>query len=120
MKKRFCARCAILVILIGLIASCSRDPKDQVQNVIEEWLTALKNGRSGTQYWKDSNLEKRFFAVRSYQILAVNYEPSFPDNISATIRVESSNKGGSPIVTDWTVYLDRTGNGWKITLLIPH
>jgi|GEM_PF-4281890 len=79
--------------------------------VINEWLEAQRKGRNGSYYWfpggsfptKPAALswvrEVTLFAVRSWEIV------DSPSANKITVRVESSNKGGQPIIKLWTVRL---------------
>jgi hypothetical protein len=41
-----------------------------------------------------------------------------PKSATVTARIESSTRGGFPIVADWTFFLSDKGDGWKIDVLI--
>ena len=118
-----------LLVLVGALASCSQDdapghkaqqqdntPGHKAQQVVDQWLTALKHGDVSSSFWKDPALEKTFFSVRQWEILSV-MPLTVSDMVNVRIRLYSSNKGGSPIITDWSVWLEKVGDAWKITLL---
>ncbi len=109
----------VLLFLVGFLASCSQDntPENKAPQVVEQWLTALKHGDgSSSLFWKNPALERTFFSVRQWEILSVM--PLTTSNmVNVEVRLYSSNRGGSPIIKDWSVWLEKVGDTWKITLL---
>ncbi len=68
-----------------------------------------KTGSSGRQFWCSSsaNLVSTFFAPRSYRILDSSIHGQ---GGSFVVQLESSNRGGSPVVANWNVYVDKEKN----------
>lgn len=87
----------------------------------------VNKGSYGYGYWCKSSeiLSSRLFSPRNFQILDVNeYENG--NAASATVRIDSSNKGGMPITQNWRFYLDKETDpsaveglpgGWCIALM---
>ena len=79
---------------------------------LNAWLTEQQKGKSGREYWPFSLKARqyvtpvRFYAVRSWEIVDA------PTDLNLTVRIESSTKGGLPIIKLWEVNLD--DDGWKI------
>ncbi|MCS1410523.1 MAG: hypothetical protein M2R45_03718 [Verrucomicrobia subdivision 3 bacterium] len=101
----------VLVILLHLFVF---SPERQAKRVVKEWLTEQKKGRSGEHLWKDGIDRGWLFAVRDWEIQDVSVD-DIDGNARVRVRIESSTKGGSPIVKDWTVWLDKVDGKWKIS-----
>lgn len=69
------------------------------KNIIDKFFSAQKKGLSGEDYFCDKDFVTTFFAVRNYEIvddlegIGINY----------TVRVESSTRGGIPIIKLWSI-----------------
>lgn len=85
-------------------APVAMSAREFLENVY--FRSVVDQGYSGDSYWCASSeiLTSSFFAPRSYQILNLLDSPQFAD---ATVRIESSNRGGQPIISDWSFYLKR-------------
>lgn len=66
----------------------------------------INQGYSGGTLWCASSeiLETSFFSPRSYEILNIT---EHGQGASATVRIESSNRGGQPIINNWSFYLKK-------------
>ena len=87
-------------------------PSEPVETPAEAFLSAeldsaINKGSDIANAWCEeySSLAVSFYAPTDYKILEMR-EHEKDDGAGATIRLNSSNKGGSPIVTDWTVFVD--------------
>jgi hypothetical protein len=87
------------------------------------YITTKGGTGSGTGYFckETENLASSLFSPTDYKILDVS---EHGENASASVRISSSNKGGSPIVADWNFYIkkgeaiiDHQKGGWCIALL---
>ncbi|MEB3279008.1 MAG: hypothetical protein VKK42_08845 [Lyngbya sp.] len=88
------------------------------------YLNYIANkGMSGYGYWCKSSesLMSSLFSPRSFQILDVM---EYGNSASATVRIDSSNKGGLPITVNWDFYLKKEPSlveglpgGWCIALM---
>ncbi|KKD35465.1 hypothetical protein [Limnoraphis robusta] len=87
----------------------------------------VNKGSYGYGYWCKSSeiLSSRLFSPRNFQVLDVN-EYDNGNSASATVRIDSSNKGGMPITQNWRFYLDKETDpsaveglpgGWCIALM---
>lgn len=81
-------------------------PKPKI-NATREFLNAyfhdvVNEGGYGYEYWctKKAGFRSRLFSPRSYKILQA-------DNNYGVVRIDSSNKGGSHITSNWSFYLDK-------------
>ena len=96
--------------------------KESVRKFIEDYLNEIINkGNSGTTYWcsESKDLESSFYAPRGAKILDIFASDTLG---SATIQLDSSNKGGMQITNNWKLYLKKETNasssgGWCISLI---
>ncbi|MFH1922751.1 MAG: hypothetical protein ABIP48_23045 [Planctomycetota bacterium] len=93
---------ASFVAFLGIPRVCeeglwAKSPKATVN----AWLAEQQKGRSGREYWATS--PDMFYAVRSWEIVDTQVIGSFAE---VTVRIESSTKGGQPIVKLWEVRLN--------------
>ncbi len=76
-----------------------------VQDFMEEqyFTETIGRGGSGQGYWCQEylSLESSLFAPRSYEILNVHTAPNGRGG-SVTARIESSNRGGQPVIANWS------------------
>ena len=121
-KNRLSLTAAAVVLLIGLggflmarYTMRARSPEYQARRVVEKWSEAVQKGESGKMFWEDRELADTMFAVRSCKILYVN--KSDDDNVTICARIESSTRGGLPIVADWFFFLRNSSGGWKIIIV---
>lgn len=86
------------------------------KTVIEYLDDITQKGSSGYGYWCQSSQEllSSLYAARSYQILD---EFESDSSASYTVRIESSTKGGFPVVSNWSIYMKEESNNWCIALL---
>ncbi|MFN6475344.1 hypothetical protein [Nostoc sp. DedQUE07] len=88
------------------------------QSQLESYFNSvIDQGGDGDSYWCEEykSLQKTLYSPRSYKILSsekrgTEKQPAFKFHTT----VESSNKGGSPIVVNWNFYLVENGNSWCI------
>lgn len=70
----------------------------------------------GLNWCPNANISS-LFAPRSYKILGDNDQDHFIESSGHwsniyKVRIESSNKGGSPIIHDWSFFMQNQGSGW--------
>ena len=84
---------------------------------VNAWLEEQRKGKSGNEYWATSFKFKgkampvtpvMFYAVRSWKIVDTLGDKYF------TVRIESSTKGGQPIIKLWEMCLDDDGKIWYV------
>lgn len=100
----------------------SNSEEESVRKFIEDYLNEIINkGNSGTTSWcsESKDLESSFYAPRSAKILDIFASETLG---SATIQLDSSNKGGMQITNNWKIYLKKETNasssgGWCISLI---
>jgi len=90
-------------------------PEHQARAALQAWTAAVESGESGKRFWTQPDLADVPFSVRSVKILSVYVLDN--DSVDITARVESSNRAGTPIVSDWTFFMSRQGKDWKINIL---
>lgn len=87
------------------------------------YITTKGGSGSGTGYFckETENLASSLFSPREYKILDVS---DFGESASASVRINSSNRGGSPIVADWSFYMKKGESvigyikgGWCLSLI---
>ena len=68
----------------------------QLDRLVNDWLEDQRRGRSGSKHWLDPAQAQTLFAVRSWEIV---------DRLTdgRTVRIESSNRVGAPIVALWEI-----------------
>lgn len=89
-------------------------PAPSARDFLEDYLNYIttKGGTgSGTAYFckETEELASSLFSPRSYQILDISEFPGEGgvSHASATVRIDSSNKGGSQITADWSFYMKK-------------
>lgn len=92
----------------------ARVPED-VKRVVTLHLEENKKGNSGAQYFCDPILAKKLFAPTGWEIVNVNIHDGMA---TVTVRVDSSQKGGSRITKLWDYSLKRMDDDWKIIVLM--
>lgn len=85
---------------------------DQIPIVVNALLKAHSKGDTGLMYWEDYSQASMLYAPVAWEILDT-------DQIGAraklTVRIESSNKGGSIIRKLWKIRMRFTGGAWKVS-----
>ncbi len=92
----------------------ARVPED-VKRVVTLHLEENKKGNFGAQYFCNPNLATKLFAPTGWEIVNVNIHDGMA---TVTVRVDSSQKGGSRITTLWDYSLKRMDDDWKISMLM--
>ncbi len=85
----------------------SLKPKIHSYDALNTYLTDVINGGNLTRYWckKSQIARSELFSPRSYKILSEKSKDYYVQNSyyhSYNVRIESSNKGGMPIVKTWS------------------
>jgi len=105
-----------LVIVAGLfvlaIGVYGTSPAVAAESIVVDWLIESRNGYSGKDLWKDPGVARSLFSVRRWKILRVDVIST--NLVDVAVRIESSTKGGFPIVQDWAVSVWNTDGKWKI------
>lgn len=78
------------------------------RHVVNNWLEEQRKGHEGRLYWSSEDWVQpaKLYAVRSWEIV-----DSGAGGALVTVRVESSNKAGQPIVKLWDVWLKEDSEG---------
>lgn len=87
--------------------------KDEIRRCINGLMREQEKGNLGTRYWESEILAKQFFTPTSWDILDVTV---FGTMGTATVRIESSTKGGMPIRKNWSFMMSNE-NGWKVSMI---
>ncbi len=95
-------------------------PEQQATAVVINWARAVQAGQPGYRFWVDPNSADKMFAVRSCKVLSAHRLETDPRYVDVSVRVESSNRAGMPITADWTFFMFKTPQGWKINLIVEH
>jgi hypothetical protein len=110
-----------VMISCAIVACDSSNLRDRDgKHVVNAWLETQKAGRSGDDLWHDPSMAKSLFAVRSWTIVDSTCFTSDSLGLvkaaSHTVRIDSSNKGGSPITVLWSIDVVRESKDadWKI------
>ncbi|MDB5313804.1 MAG: hypothetical protein JWO38_8006 [Gemmataceae bacterium] len=98
------------------------DEQERILACIKGWLEDQKlGGGRSVIYWDNINQMKSLYAIRSWDILIDKgshpitvFEHMGRPNAIVKVRIDSSTKGGMPISKIWTLYMQKTGNDWKI------
>jgi hypothetical protein len=90
-------------------------PERQARVALQAWAASVERGESGKRFWMRPELADVPFSIRTVKVLHISVLDK--DSVDITARVESSNRGGSPIVSDWTFFMSRQDNEWKIDIL---
>ena len=82
------------------------------RRAVNNWLDAQREGRDGLEYWstKEYVRPSNLYAVRSWEIV----DSWGVGGACVTVRVESSNKAGQPIVKLWEVWLEKDSGRERI------
>lgn len=92
------------------------------QEFLNTYFDSMVKGGDGGEYWCSSSksLQSSLYAVRSYRVLDFQ-ELTKKDNSkawNATVQVDSSNKGGTQITKNWSVYVEEEAGKPCIGLLL--
>ena len=111
---------AVLLVVVIIGAGCHRAPTPEAgaRALLDKWTAAVMAGESGAQFWSDPGQVEKPYAVRSVKILSVTVQPNDPRAADIVARVESSNKAGIRITSDWRFFLKDRGDGWKIEIML--
>jgi predicted Zn finger-like uncharacterized protein len=90
-----------ILFVIYFFSFVVKTEKSEQIRLINSFFDSQSKGESGSAFFCNRIFAVRLFAVRSWKILDPKSDSCF------TVRVESSNKGGSPIVVLWQVCLDK-------------
>ena len=75
------------------------------RTLLEDFLENEKvDGGNPRQYFCDPNAVQRFFSLRDWEIISEQTAESSASGIY-TVRVESSTKGGIPIIKNWKFFI---------------
>ncbi|MFB2972082.1 hypothetical protein ACE1CD_24245 [Aerosakkonema sp. BLCC-F183] len=77
------------------------------RNVVQAYFDDItKRGSSGVAYWcsSSSDFVSTFYAPRAYRILSSSI---YGNGGSFVVQLEASNRGGSPVIANWNVYVDK-------------
>lgn len=87
-----------------------------IRILLEAWLKSQKLDEYGSTYWDDPNspLISKLFAVRKWEILLIR---TYGKIGTCKVRIESSTKGGMPIIKVWEISVKLTDQGWKIQMI---
>jgi len=98
-------------------------PKQSPHNWLQGTLKSVMRGKSISEYWcpQFSALQSHLFSPRTFQILDES-EKRAGNMAMYTVRIESSNRGGMPIINNWLFILfynnkDRE-NTWCISKIM--
>jgi hypothetical protein len=85
---------------------------------MKSWLKAIEHGEADRHFWTDPSLADSFYAPRSHEIL--NSLKIDDSNIIFTVRLDSSTKGGQPVIANWSVWMKKVGGEWKVDNITGH
>jgi hypothetical protein len=106
-----------LLSAVAVFNDLTGHPERKAVAVFHEWEKDVKRGGTGSGYWHYKDEAEHFFAVRSCEILSVYPAVSDREHANIVARIESSNQGGMPLVSDWIFAMQKTSDGWKIDYL---
>lgn len=73
------------------------------RTLLEDFLENEKvDGGNARQYFCDPNAVQRFFSLRDWEIIS---EQMAESSAIYSVRVESSTKGGIPIIKNWKIFI---------------
>lgn len=110
------------VAVAGLVISYPKIEKAgkerQIESFVNEYFTDAKTGSEGAKFWCFPDMGSRLYAVRDWRILK---KVAFKGKdgkwlTTATVQVDSSNKGGQQITTNWGLVFS-TNDDKKLCLL---
>ena len=97
--------CAVLFLFLSIPKEWNERlwAKSSNEATVNAWLEEQRKGRGGSEYWATSSKVNgkppvMFYAVRSWEIVDAICDINF------TVRIESSTKGGQPIIKLWEVW----------------
>lgn len=76
----------------------------QVESFMQAYLEEIVQGEDGSSFFCQQEDVSTFFAPRDFEILQAEM---YDTGGQATVRLDSSNKGGMPITNHWKFYIDR-------------
>jgi hypothetical protein len=86
---------------------------DKIPSVINGLLREQARGRVGYSYWADSQFASQLFAPADWEIMETRV---FGNIATATVRIDSSTKGGIRIRVLWRFFL-KFDREWKVSLI---
>ena len=102
-----------IFVLMSLLISCSSKPqeiaptptkeltqKEKSEEIISNYFDLIINGSKGNEYFCSSNILGDFFSPRNFKILSSKIDSNEQNN-RVLVRVDSSNRSGSPITKTW-------------------
>jgi hypothetical protein len=94
------------------------DTKEQkeMRALIENALDDELQGHTLTFYWCPADVKMfAFFSPTQYKIIKIIEIKDNPSKTGlATVRINSSNKAGIPIIVDWTFWIGKNKNKYCI------
>lgn len=92
----------------GIVEEVVEEPATPPSQIfLTSYLDSITtSGSSGTMRWcsEQEILSTSFFSPRSYEIVEFR---ETGESANATVRIESSNKGGMPIIQNWKFFLSK-------------
>ncbi len=85
---------------------------DQIPIVVNALLEAQSKGDTGLMYWEDYSQASTLYAPVAWEILETNRVGA---RAKLTVRIESSNRGGSIIRKLWKISMRFTRGAWKVS-----
>lgn len=76
----------------------------KARKFLESFLTEITTGGfNGSSYFCKADNSFRFYSPRKYEILRL--EPGNENSMIGSVRLESSNAGGVPIIKNWSFFM---------------
>lgn len=90
-------------------------PTSAVNHTINGWLEVQKSGMTGESFWEAQPLVESLLSVTGWEILKTVVNNDFA---TVSVRVNSSNRAGIPIVKTWSIHLNKVAGQWKIAMMV--
>lgn len=81
----------------------AKDLTSRKHKLIDDFFTEQSKGNDASRFFCERSMAKSFFAVRKWEIVDEG-------DIFYKVRVDSSNKGGSPITLIWSIWISTQKN----------
>jgi hypothetical protein len=99
-----------------ITASPTPSPSESPLAIADSYLEDLKKGGDGAKFWCPDAKPEKLYAVRGYKRLG---DQPFANGKGTIYRVqvESSTKGGNPVVANWDIAAEKRSGGDCIGML---
>ncbi|MBC1225447.1 hypothetical protein GNF10_35340 [Nostoc sp. UCD121] len=108
---------------IKLVPVNTTNAQNDISEVMNSYIQLVLSGEKGDKYFCSPEDVSTFFAPRSAKVLNIGDEYTSAGGgrgAYVTVQMESSNKGGSPIINNWKFVMQKSKGTWCIGTIFDH